>query len=302
LKETHAIKRVFLVTFALNLLVGVLQLGYGFWTDTLTMIADGFHSMMDMGSSLIGFVGVWIASKPSDEDHHYGHHKFESISTLGISFFILLTAWEIGKHALERITHPEEIRFHIAGIGIIVLSLIINFFVHRYEHKKAKEFHSQALEADAMHTASDVWVSVTVLISLLCIRLGWGWVDAALSLVIALYFVWAAFKILRKNFMVLSDAAFLDVEEIKALVLEQKEIIDCHHVRTRGDVGEAFIDLHIQVPPDMPTIVAHRVAHQIEDRIKNKMDGIREVLIHTEPFPDDDDTFVTDEIEPSAST
>ncbi|MCB1197181.1 MAG: cation transporter [Deltaproteobacteria bacterium] len=296
MKGAHAIKRVFLLTFFLNVVIATLETSYGLWTNTLSMIANGLHSYMDGGSSLLGYFALAVAAQPSDENHHYGHQKYETISALGISIFIILTAWEIGKHAIERFLEPSPSEFHYSGIIVVLISMATNFAVSSYERRKGQELHSHALEADAAHTMTDVWVSITVLFSLICIYYNIQMVDTLFSLLIALFFLHTAYRIIRKNVLVLTDAAFIDVAQIKQLVRVEKEVIDCHHIRTRGTPGNAFVDMHIQIPPEMTTLTAHRLVHRIEDNVKKNIEGICEVMIHTEPFPDDDEKFVTDEI------
>lgn len=296
MKDPKSVQRVFLIAFVANFTIATLELVYGLWSNTLSMVANGFHSYVDCLSSILGFVAIYIAAQPSDEKHHYGHHKFETVSALGISLFIILTSWEIGKHAIERMIDPVVPEYHLLGFAVIAISIGTNIILSRFEKNKSVELHSHALEADAMHTLTDVWVSVVVLVSLICISFDLVWVDTVFSLIIALFFFYTAIKIIRKNVFVLTDAAFIDVAAIKTIVQSEPDVIDCHHIRTRGSEGNAFVDMHIQLPPEMTTLTAHRLVHRIEDKVKNNISGIREVMIHTEPFPDDDDTFVTDHI------
>ena len=202
-----------------NLIVASAKTIYGLLTGTLTMIADGIHSFVDAAASIMGLFATHYAGKPSDEDHHYGHQKYETLAALGVAIFIALTSWEILKHALTRLIDQELPQFHASGIYIIIFSMCISGTVSWYERKKSKEFNSSLLEADAHHTASDVWVSFSVLLSLFAIRQGYYWVDPLFSLGIALYFAYIAYKILKKNLMVLSDAAFFDPKEIKDIVI-----------------------------------------------------------------------------------
>jgi len=297
-QRAHHVKRVFLVAFVLNLVIATLETTYGAVTHTLSMVANGIHSYVDAGSSMLGFFAMRVAAKPSDQNHHYGHQKYETMSALGISLFIILTGWEIANRAFERLYRPIDIDFHIGGVLIVLVSISVNLWVAFYEKKKGEELHSHALEADSVHTMADVWVSVGVLLSLVFIYLKMPFFDTILSITIAFYFLYTAIKIIRKNVLVLTDAAFIDVSKVKKIVLKETEVIDCHHVRTRGTVGSAFVDMHIQIPPEMTTLASHRLVHRIEANIKSDIEGIHEVMIHTEPFPDDDEVFITDEIQP----
>lgn len=283
------VRRTLVVALLLNLLIAALKLSYGFWTSTLSVIADGFHSLADAASSGLGIVAVTWASKPSDKDHHYGHFKYETMASLGIAIFIGLTGWEVLKQALYRLRADGTATFHEAGLPIMILAMFVNFFLSRYERKKAKEYKSLVLEADAYHTASDVWVSLSVIFSIVCIKLDIPWADPVVSILISLYFARISWFILKETGLALSDAAFIDTDRVRSLIASISGVIGCHHIRTRGRPGQAFIDLHIQVDPKTDTYTSHKIAHQIEKKIKSEITGVHDVLIHTEPYPDPDD-------------
>ncbi|MCC7460082.1 MAG: cation transporter [Proteobacteria bacterium] len=283
------VKKTLLIAFFLNIAVAIAKLTYGILTGTLTMISDGVHSVMDGFGSLMGLVTVEFASRPSDHDHHYGHRKYEMIGALGIATLVALAGWEILQKAFERWMHPSESIFHVSGVWIALITICINYLLSRYEFKKGQQLQSHILKADSVHTGSDVWVSVSVLVSLFAIKFQIQWVDTVISVLIAIYFWFAAYKLIRENFMVLTDAAFLDVQMLKDLALKENGVISCHRVRTRGTPNAAYVDLHIQVAPETTTLASHRMAHNIENRIQKEFPGIIEVLVHTEPYPDPDD-------------
>lgn len=283
------VKKVLTAALILNLLVASAKMVYGFLTGTLSMIGDGIHSALDGCSSLMGIISVEYASRPSDDDHHYGHTKYETLAALGIAIFIAIASWEISKRAIDRLIHPDPASFHISGVWIVLITIAVNFFLSRFEIKKGEEYRSPILKADGIHTSTDVWVSISVLISLFAIKYNLLIVDTVVSFGIAIYFAFASYKVLKENILVLTDAAFLDVQAFKNLVLQEPDVIGCHRVRTRGTSNAAYVDLHIQVAPETTTLASHRMAHNIEKRIKQEYPGIIEVLVHTEPFPDDDD-------------
>ena len=294
-RQFKGIRNTLLLALFFNTLVAVAKLIYGLSTGTLTMIGDGIHSITDGFGSFMGIISVQYASKPSDRDHHYGHQKYEMLGALAIASFVGLAGWEMFKQALHKLYHPSASPFYPVGIWIVVATIVINFFISRYEKKKGEEYKSHILRADSIHTATDIIVSVSVLVSLIAIRFGYQWVDTALSLGISMYFAYAAYQIVKPNIMILTDAAFVDVHKIKNIALKESGVISCHRVRTRGTPSNAFVDLHIQVAPETTTIAAHRLAHTIEANIKKEILGIVEVMIHTEPFPDDDEELATDE-------
>ncbi len=283
-KHHHPVSQTLWLALGLNIFVALAKFSYGLITGTLSMVADGIHSFTDAGSSILGLISVRQASKPSDEGHHYGHEKFETLAALGIGALIGLTSWEILKKAISRFFDGSGGEYHVAGIWIIGLTMAINLGLALYERKKAKEFHSSVLHADSYHTLSDVWVSFSVLVSLVAMKYGVLWVDTITSLVIALYFAYVAFRLIREEVLVLSDAAFINVKEVERLVVEVEGVTGCHAVRTRGRPGNAFVDLHIQVDSNIDMARAHAITHEVETFIKLKIEGIREVLVHSEPM------------------
>lgn len=184
-------------------------------TGTLSMIGDGIHSTMDGCSSLMGIISVEYASRPSDDDHHYGHTKYETLAALGIAIFIAIASWEISKRAIDRLLHPDPASFHISGVWIILITIGINFFLSRFEIKKGEEYNSPILKADGIHTSTDVWVSISVLISLFAIKYDLLIIDTIISFGIAIYFAFAAYKVLKENILVLTDAAFWTLRFLK---------------------------------------------------------------------------------------
>ncbi|MCB0308469.1 MAG: cation transporter [Bdellovibrionales bacterium] len=289
MNRASEIKKVLTIALLLNIGVSSLKLIYGFMTSTLSMIADGFHSLADAASSVLGLVAIHFSDKPSDDDHHYGHFKYETMAALGIAIFIGITSWEILKHAIHKLISHETALFHYSGIPIMIIGMIINLVLSRYEAKKGKKFKSLVLEADAYHTASDFWVSLSVIISILCIKFGILWADPIVSILIAIYFARVAIKVSKETFMALSDAAYIDISRVQRIIEKVPGVISGHHIRTRGKPGQAFIDLHIQVSPDTDTYTSHKIAHEIEEHIKDEITGVHDVLIHTEPYPDPDD-------------
>ncbi len=287
LPRDREVRRALRVALLGNLLVAVAKAAYGMSTGTLSVMADGLHSFVDAASSLIGLLSLRVARRPSDHDHHYGHHKFETIAALGVGGFVALSAWEIVKGAVQRLVGDGAAEFHVAGPAIIAATMLFNALLSRYELRVARRHDSRILRADAMHTRADLLVSAVVLVSLGGLRLGQPWMDPVASLLIAAYLARTAYRILRENVYDLSDAAFLDPDAIEEVAREVPGVIDCHKVRTRGREGAAFVDLHIQIAPETDTETSHRIVHEVDDLIMSRIPGVRDVLIHTEPYRDD---------------
>jgi cation diffusion facilitator family transporter len=277
------IKKVLWFILALNLLVAAAKLVYGQWSGTLSMWADGLHSMFDGASNVIGLVGMWAAAHPPDEAHPYGHRKFESFAAFAISVFLFLACFKILESSYYRLTEPSLPRVTILSFGIMLATLGVNFFVTRYEQRRSTELKSEILHADSMHTLSDVYSSISVLVGLVAVRLGFPALDPVMAIVIAGFIGRTGFQILFETSRVLSDASCVDPRRVREIVMKIPGVRSCHSIRTRGLESHVFVDCHIQVQSDMTTERAHDLVHTIEDRIKMEMSEVADVVIHVEP-------------------
>lgn len=277
------VRNVLLTILILNVLVALSKIIYGMSTNTYSMIADGYHSVSDGASNVIGIIGIWLASKPADENHPYGHHKFETLSTIVISLLLFFVSFQILSNAYERFRNPVIPNINTFNFVIMIVTLFINTIVVWYEHKKGIEFKSSILISDSKHTKSDIYVSISVIISLLAVKLGVEIVDTIVAAIIAILIIKAGLEILIPGINILSDANIMQTEQIYNLVMIIPEVIFCHKIRTRGKEDYVMIDLHVGIDKEFTLEYAHLLAHSIEDMLKSKLDGIGEVIVHIEP-------------------
>jgi len=280
----HEINVVLWVILALNLLVAAAKLIYGQWSGSLSMWADGLHSTFDGASNVIGLIGMWAAAHPPDEEHPYGHRKFETFSAFAISVFLFLACLKILESSYGRLLNPNVPRVTSLSFVVMITTIGINLFVTRYERRRSAELKSGILHADSMHTLSDVYSSISVLIGLIAVRLGFSVLDPIVAVVIAGFIGRTGFQILFETSRVLSDASCVDPRLIREIVMRSPGVKSCHSIRTRGLENHVFVDCHIQVPSDLTTERAHDLVHSIEDRIKHEMSEVADVVIHVEPF------------------
>jgi cation diffusion facilitator family transporter len=282
-----AAQGVFALTLGFNLLVSISKLAWGYHTHTLSITADGFHSLLDAVANVVGIVGLNISMKPADHNHPYGHRKFEAIASMLISFFIFLTCFEIAGEGFSRFFSPQHTHPQISPISYVIIgvTLMINLWVSWYENKKGKELKSDLLLADAKHTFSDCLVSVSVIVSMIAVQLGFYWADTLLALIVALIILKVGFDLIMTHFSALTDEAALDPTEISAIVKAVPGVMDCHKIRSRGMRNDVFIDLHIQVNPALTVKEAHYISYQVEETLENAFDGrVNEVLVHIEEY------------------
>ncbi len=280
--RSQSIARVLWLVLGLNLAVALAKLGVGFSVNSLAMIADGFHSLLDSSSNVVGLVGIYLASRPPDADHPYGHQKYESFSALGISLLLGVTAIEVVEAGIVRLagdSRPEPTQL---GFLVMAVTLVVNVLVTRYEGRRGRDLSSEILLADAAHTRSDILVSISVMAGLGAVWLGLFWVDSVVAFMIAGLILVIAYRILRRVSTVLTDSTSLSQADIQAVVMGVPDVISCSNIRSRGEPPNLFIDLEIQLDPDLPLWKAHRFAHVVEDRCRSELNAA-DVVVHVEP-------------------
>ena len=278
-----AVRWVLIYTMVLNLLVTGVKLVVGYLTGSLSLIADGFDSLFDSASNVVGLVGIYVARRPPDPSHPYGHRKFETLSAASITILLFLTTIELVRGAINRLRHPVAPEVTVWTFVALGLSVVVHLYVAWYERRRGRELRSQFLLADAAHTQADVLVSISVAAGLVLVRAGLPIVDAILALVIAILIAKIGLEIIRDTSKVLADAAALDVTEVERIVLDVPGVETLHHVRSRGHEDDIHLDLHVRVRPDMPVAQAHDIAHQVERRLMSQVEGLQDVIVHIEP-------------------
>lgn len=275
--------KVLWVTLFLNALVSAAKLIYGHITHSISLEADGFHSLLDFSSNIVGIIGIILAAKPADEDHPYGHRKIETIGAIAISFLLFLTSTDLVLTIWGRIKNPSVPHVDVWSFVIMGVTIVVNFFVATYEKRVGERLKSDLLLADSTHTKSDLLVSVSVMASFAGVLFGVPWLDLAIACFIVVFIFYVGFRILSTNLNVLLDAQTIDPEIITKMVLSVPGVQHCHKVRSRGTRNRVFLDLHIHVEPTMTTELSHELTHIVIRKIKKQFTEVADVLIHTEP-------------------
>ncbi|MFQ5702245.1 MAG: cation diffusion facilitator family transporter [Acidobacteriota bacterium] len=288
--RSRAVRRVLWLTLFGNLGVALAKLIVGTGTHTLSMIADGYHSILDSASNVVGLMALSFAHRPPDADHHYGHRKFEVLASIGIAVMLLVAATEILAHSWKRFQGGGDLAvFSFVSVSVMLLSMIVNITVSRYESRKGAELHSPFLLADSRHTASDVYASASVLVALIALRSGQAWIDPLAALLIGGVILHAGYKILRWSLGVLADRAFIDSKTIEEIALRFPHVHATRQVRTRGFSDAVFVDLVVLLDASLTLKEAHEICDDLEDRITKAFPEIADIVVHAEPFAGDTD-------------
>lgn len=278
--------RVLYRVLVLNLAVALVKIVLGYVTGAVSILSEGFHSLTDAASNVVALVGVSIARQPPDADHPYGHRKYETIASLGILIFLIVVLVEVLAAAYDRLVNGGIPRVFPEGIGVMTATLVVNLFVVRYELREARRLHSEVLQADAMHTRSDVLTSATVLAALVGVWFGYPWLDPLAALVVAVFIGRAGWHIAQEASRILGDQVVIAEDDVRTVVRSVPEVLGCHHIRTRGPADHVFMDLHIWLDGQTPLEAAHATSHVVKDRLMKRFPQLADVIIHIEPPPE----------------
>lgn len=279
------VSRVLYRVLFLNLGVAVAKIGLGYATGAVSILSDGFHSLTDAASNVVALVGVSVARRPPDDNHPYGHRKYETMASLGILLFLLLVLIQVVTSAADRLINGGTPRVFPEGIALMSVTLVINVFVVIYEMREGRRLQSEVLRADAKHTRSDVLTSVAVLGALIGVWWGYPILDPMAALLVAGFIGHACWSIAFDASGILSDQIVIPESRVREVVQSVPEVIGCEKIRTRGAIDHAFLDLHLWLDPQMPLEAAHETSHVVKDRLMQTFPQLVDVVIHIEPPP-----------------
>jgi cation diffusion facilitator family transporter len=281
-----AVARVLWRVLLLNLAVAAAKIAFCYMGGAISVLSDGFHSLTDAASNAVGLVGVYAADQPPDEEHPYGHRKYETVAASAVTVFLLLVMVEVLRNAFNHLTGrsaPHEIS--TASFVVMIVTVAVNLIVIAYESREATRLASEVLLADAMQTRGDLWASVAVMGALAGARAGMPILDPIGALVVAVFIGHAGYQIARTTTRILSDQVVMSEADLERVVMSVPGVIGCHQIRTRGSADHVFLDLHIWLPPDMRLTDAHEISHVVKDRLMSRFPQIADAILHIEPPP-----------------
>lgn len=289
------VRRVLIITLVLNLAVALGKIVLGMVSGALAITADGFHSLTDSAGNITGLVANWLAARPADDDHPYGHRRFETMAALLIGALLLLTAWEMIGGVVERLR--LNIVPEITPLTFVVLgaTLLINIAVSTYQIAQGKRLNSEILLADAKNTRADVFVTLSVITSSALVRLtGWAWLDVLAALVVVVLIGRAAWEIVAQTGRVLVDTAPYSPETLTSLIVDVPHVYSVVRARSRGPRDAAQIDIDVRVPPEMTTEQSDSLTNAIRQQLTTHLEGVAEVEVHFVPHhPNGRDAVLT---------
>lgn len=282
--RSPAVRRTLQLILVLNAIVVAIKLAVGIRTGALSVLGATLESALDMFNNVMGMILTGLAAREPDEDHPYGHEKFETLGALAIVGFLSISCFELLRAGTVQLFRGGEP--HSAGIleiGLLVSTAVINVFVVVYETRRGRELSSGFLIADAEHTRSDIYITLLAIASLLFTRFGMGYMDPMLAIIVALLIARSGYLIVRETVPLLVDARAVDAESVREMVIAIPGIAGVRAVRSRASPsGVLYAELTIMVTGGTSVSDAHDLADEVEGRIADRF-GPSEITVHVEP-------------------
>ena len=273
-----------------NLFLFIVKLAAGLISSSISIIADAFNNLSDMGSSLVTMFGFRLAAKPADPDHPYGHGRYEYISAFIVSGLIFMMGMELLKSSFDKILNPTELNLDYLAVAILALSIIVKLWMYFYNKKVGKRINSSAILATAQDCINDVFTTTAILVSVIVMMFTRINIDAYVGLVMSVYIIWSGFKTAKETINPLLGEP---IDEDTAKTLE-KEIMSFDGFLGVHDLlahnygpGRCFASVHVEVPADTDIVKCHEQIDLCEKMVLERT-GIL-LTIHMDPVETDNE-------------
>ncbi|KAF6540152.1 MULTISPECIES: cation diffusion facilitator family transporter [Bacillus] len=269
-----------------NSLVVMLKIVVGIITGSVAILSEAIHSFLDLIAAFIAFISVRISKKPADTGHPYGHGKVENLSgTIETILIFAAGIWMIYE-CVQKLVNPAPVHLPVLGIVVMLAGALINLIVSKFVKREAEKVNSVAMKSNALHLLTDVYTSLGVAASLLVVTITeWYILDPIIGMVLAMYIIYEAFKLMKEAFPPLIDTRLSEEEEktiLKIIETFQQEFIEIHDFRTRRSGPQEYIDFHLVVASHVTIKDVHDLCDRIERDITNEFKQAQ-VMIHPEP-------------------
>lgn len=283
--QNQQLNQVLIMTVLLNLFLVILKVTAGTVSNSKGLIADGLHSASDVITTLGVIVGMFLAKKPRDERHHYGHEKIETVAAFLLAIVLILVGLGTGIQSVKAIFEGEIVYVSKLAYFSALVSILIKEAQYQVTIRVSKKLNSNALKADAWHHRSDALSSVAALVGLLGASFGIMTLDAIMGVVVSFIVAKVGWDILKDSFQGLIDVSIQqeDLTKIKERILRLKDVYNINDIRTRVHGSVVYVDVKVCVDPYMEVHEGHRVADQIESIVKEEIQHLEDVIVHLDP-------------------
>lgn len=284
------VRKVTLVGSVVDLLLGVIKIVVGWAANSQALIADGLHSLSDLGTDFVVIYAAKHSHREADEDHPYGHGRIETLATVGLGLTLIVVAVGVAYESVQRMNQPELLmQPGIMALAAAIVSVIAKEAIYHYTMHVARKLRSNMLIANAWHSRSDAISSVVVVIGVGGTMMGYTYLDAVAAIAVAVMIAKIGFDLVRSSTKELIDTALEPevVDEIRNEVFAVDGVRALHMLRSRRSGGDALVDLHIQVDPRVSVSEGHQIGDTVRRRLLERIEEVTDVTVHIDPEDDE---------------
>ena len=290
-------KKATIVASATATLLIVLKLFVGILSGSVAVLASAIDSVLDLIVSAFNYFAITKSEQPANQKFNYGKGKIEALAGVIEGTIITVSGLFIFYEAIRKAINQHEISHLDISIGVMLASLLITLVLLGFLNHVAKKTGSMVVKSDALHYKTDVLSNGAVLASLVIVHVtNWHLIDTIMGIIIAVYIIHSAYQIIKDGVYILLDASLDEevVEEIKSIIVAEKEISDFHYLKTRKSANTNFVDVHLVFSPGISLLRAHHAGDRIEEKIKALIPNETWVInAHLDPY---DDSMINDTV------
>lgn len=271
-----------------NVLLAALKLTAGLVSGSVAIAGDGINNLTDSASSVVTLLGFRMAQRPADEEHPFGHGRYEYVSGVVVAALVLLAGAELAKSSVQKIFSPESVPFSGLTIGILLISILLKLWMAGFNRKLGRMIHSATLEAAAQDSRNDIITTAAVLLSFLADSLLHIQLDGVVGLGVSVFILWSGIRLARDTVSPLlgRQPDGQTVEALKALILAHRRVLGIHDLLIHDyGPGHVFATVHAEMDAGEPPLDAHDQLDHIEQEALRQL-GIH-LVIHYDPIPED---------------
>ena len=283
-------KKVTLVGAAINLFLSFIKILFGYIAQSQSLIADGIHSLSDLISDGLVLIAAKHSHREADEDHPYGHGRFETVVTVALGLLLIVVAGGIAVDAVRRMVEPDALMHPgIMALVVAAISIVANEFLYFYTIRIGNKFNSNMLKANAWHHRSDSISSVIVLVGVAGTMMGFHYLDAIAAIGVAAMIIKIGWDLCVQSVRELVDTALEPetVDSINETIMKVDGVRELHSLRTRRMGGEALVDVHVLVSPKLSVSEGHHIGEKVREQVVKQVDDVTDVMVHIDPEDDE---------------
>ena len=275
----------------INIVLALLKIMAGKIFYSMSLLSDGLNSLSDLITNVLVIVGLKVGSNPEDKEHPFGHGKIESVFSVIIGTFIMITAFELIKDNFSKLTsfsNENNVNITLIPIVITVLAILIKIFQLTFMKKKAKKYNNALINSLLADYNTDIVISSSVLFGLLLSRIH-PIFDTIVGFIVSIYIIKSGYELIKENSLILMDSQDDElIEKIRSEILQFEEIENAHDFRMTTSGKDIYMFVDVRMDKNKTIEEAHDITNKISKKIKHKYKNIKRLLIHIEPVYEDD--------------